>query len=182
MRERDCNFTRDHNWFHYRVGAIIIEGDCVLMAGNEKMDYLYSVGGGVHMGETAEEAVIREVYEETGTHYEIERLVFIHENFFQDAGTTEGMACHEISLYFLMKPRGSKVLNSESYCTEGKEFMHWIPLKELANYKAYPDFFKEKLMNLPTHVEHIITKDIDMHNQSTNMLQKAIASTPLIRF
>ncbi|WP_330377697.1 NUDIX domain-containing protein [Cellulosilyticum ruminicola] len=66
MREKDCCFTRDINCFHYSVGAIIIEEDCILMAGNEKMDYLYSVGGGVHMGETAEEAVVREVYEETG--------------------------------------------------------------------------------------------------------------------
>ena len=53
------------------------------MASNETSDYYYSVGGGVHLNETAEEAVIREVFEETGIHYEVDRLVFIHENFFQ---------------------------------------------------------------------------------------------------
>lgn len=37
------------------------------------------------MGETAEQAVIREVYEETGIMYQIERLAFIHENFFDEA-------------------------------------------------------------------------------------------------
>ena len=62
----DCGFTKDKNWFRYRAAAIIIEDGCVLFASNENDDYIYSVGGGVHMGETAEEAVLREVYEETG--------------------------------------------------------------------------------------------------------------------
>lgn len=65
----DCGFTKEHNWFRYRAAAIIVENGCVLLAGNSKVDYLYSVGGGVHMGETAQEAVVREVFEETGVHY-----------------------------------------------------------------------------------------------------------------
>ena len=64
--EKDCCFTQEKDWFRYRAAAIIIEDGCVLLVGNEKEDYLYSVGGGVHMGETAEQAVAREVYEETG--------------------------------------------------------------------------------------------------------------------
>lgn len=35
-----------------------------------RSEYLYSVGGRIKFGETAEEAVIREVYEETGVHME----------------------------------------------------------------------------------------------------------------
>ena len=60
----DCGFTKENNWFRYRAAAIIIEDGCALFAGNA-IDYFYSIGGGVHMGETAEEAVLREVYEET---------------------------------------------------------------------------------------------------------------------
>ena len=44
----------------------MINMTCVLFAGNELEDYYYSIGGGVHMGETAEDAVKREVFEETG--------------------------------------------------------------------------------------------------------------------
>ena len=61
----DCGFTKENNWFRYRAAAIIIEDGCALFAGNAMDDYFYSIGGGVHMGETAEEAVLREVYEET---------------------------------------------------------------------------------------------------------------------
>ena len=35
----------------------------------EPEDYYYSIGGGVHMGESAEEPVKREVLEETGVVY-----------------------------------------------------------------------------------------------------------------
>lgn len=82
----DCDFTKENNRFRYRAAAIIIEDGCVLFAGNEKEDYFYSVGGGVHIGETAEEAVKREVFEETGVTYETERLAFIHENFLRKTG------------------------------------------------------------------------------------------------
>lgn len=37
-----------------RVGAIILKNGKILMAGNEKADYLYSVGGRIKFGETAE--------------------------------------------------------------------------------------------------------------------------------
>ena len=94
----DCGFTRENHWFRYRAAAIIVENGCVLLAGNENEDYLYSVGGGVHMGETAEAAVLREVLEETGVQYEIDHLAVIHENFFnENSGTLKGLDCHEIS-------------------------------------------------------------------------------------
>lgn len=72
-KKTDCGFTNGDNWFRYRVGAIIIEDGCVLVAGNDKENYYYSVGG-VHMNEKAEDAVLREVMEETGVAYQIDRL------------------------------------------------------------------------------------------------------------
>ena len=155
----DCCFTRANNWFRYRAAAIIIENDCILLASNEKANYYYSVGGGVQLGETAEDAVVREVREETGVEYEIDRLAFIHENFFTEGGMFEGLLCHEIAFYYLMKPRGTQKLNSNSFCLEGKEFMNWIPISELENIKAYPSFFKTKLPFLTDTVEHIITRE-----------------------
>lgn len=156
----DCGFTKGQNWFRYRAGAIIIEDNCILMVGNEREDYYYSVGGGVHMGETAEDAVKREVYEETGVHYELDRLAFIHENFFQgEGGMLDGLTCHEIALYFIMKPRGTKELHSNSYEYGVKEEMHWIPIKEIGNYKAFPSFLKDELPNLTNTVKHIITRE-----------------------
>lgn len=158
--EYNCAFTEGNKWFRYRAAAIIIEDDCVLYAKNEADDYFYSIGGGVHMGETAEDAVKREVFEETGVQYEVDRLAVIHENFFHDDfGSGKEMNCHEIALYFMMKPRGSKKLNSNS-CTRGiKETVHWLPVSELEKYNAFPSFMKDYLQSEHIGIEHIITDE-----------------------
>lgn len=157
---QDCGFTRENKWFRYRAAAIIIEEGCVLFAGNEIDDYYYSIGGGVHVGETSEQAVKREVLEETGVEYEIERLAVIHENFFnENQGSLKGMDCHEMSIYYLMKPRGTKQLNSDSYSQGVRETMHWIPIKDLDKYKAFPTFLKEYLSKEHSGIEHIITDE-----------------------
>lgn len=156
----DCGFTKENNWFRYRAAAIIIEEGYVLFAGNDADDYLYSVGGGVHMGETAEEAVVREVFEETGVHYEVDRLAFIHENFFEGSGSIECLHCHEVAFYFFMKPRGTRELNSHSTTAGGiREHMHWIPIDDLETYRAFPTFLPEKLKNPSRSIEHIVTQE-----------------------
>ena len=80
---QDCCFPHEENGFRYRVGAIFLEENSVLVATNDACDFCYSIGGGVHLDESAEEAVRREVLEETGLPYEIDRLAFVHENFFE---------------------------------------------------------------------------------------------------
>lgn len=157
----DCGFTKENNWFRYRAAAIIIEDSNVLFASNQRDDYYYSIGGGVHMGETAQDAILREVFEETGIHYEIDHLAIIHENFFNNnSGTLNAMECHELSLYYMMKPRGTKELNSHSTTAFGDmELMHWVPLEELDKVRAYPSFLKDYLGRKHTGIEHIVTDD-----------------------
>lgn len=156
----DCCFEKDNNRFRYRAGAIIIENGCVLFATNSHVDYFYSIGGGVHINETAEDAVKREVFEETGVHYETERLAVIHENFYiGDDITCQGVHCHEISFYYLMKPRGTQELKSDSYTWGVKENMEWIPIDKLDKHKVFPSFIKEYLSAPHDDIVHIVTDE-----------------------
>ena len=160
MSNFDCGFTRESNWFRYRAAAIIVENDCLLYGANEIDDYYYSVGGGVHMGETAEDAIKREVLEETGVAYEIDHLAIIHENFFDEmGGTLEGLNCHEICFYYVMKSRGSQELCSDSTTCGVKESMHWIPIKDIDQYRAFPTFLKDFVCSEHTGIEHIVTDE-----------------------
>lgn len=112
------------------------------------------------MGEKAEDAVVREVFEETEVHYEIDRLAVIHENFFIGTETLKDFDCHEIPLYFLMKPRGTQELNINSFTQDNiKERMVWIPIDLLDNHTVYPTFLKEYLSSKSTEILHIITDE-----------------------
>ena len=79
----DMSVPCEDGMINLRVGAIIMRDGKFLMVGNNiRPQYLYSVGGRIKFGETAEEAVKREVFEETGYELEIDRLGFVHENYF----------------------------------------------------------------------------------------------------
>ena len=92
--------------------------------------------------------------------YEIDRLAVIHENFFnQNSGTLKGLECHEISFYFLMKPRGTQELKSDSITHGVKEKMYWIPIKDLDKHKAFPSFLKDYLTRPHPGIEHIVTNE-----------------------
>ncbi len=99
---RDCCFTSGQNWFRYRVGAVIISEEYALFAANDRDDYYYTVGGGVHMGEYSRDAVLRETMEETGLELEIERPLCIIENFFDGDGSLDGF-----EFYFARSPHFS---------------------------------------------------------------------------
>ena len=119
------------------------------------------------MGEKAEDAVVREVFEETGIQYQIDHLAIIHENFFnQNGGTLDGLDCHEVSFYYMMKPRGTQELNSDSYAMGVKEEMHWLPIEELDQYKAFPSFLKEYLSKEHLGIRKRLVTNIKLAQQT----------------
>lgn len=153
--EHNCAFQDNHIKFRYRAAAVIIENESVLMVTSDISDYFYSIGGAVHLGEKAEEAVLREVFEEAGIKCEIERLLFINENFFNESGFEN----HEISFYFLMKSIDIKSVTAKSNSCGFTEYLRWIPIKDLADYKAFPSFFKSELRVIPSTVKYIVTDE-----------------------
>lgn len=141
-----------------RVGAIIMRDGKLLMVGNDRADYVYSVGGRIKFGETAEEAIIREVFEETGVKMEIDRLGFIHQNYFYgDAPTNLGKLIYEVSFYFYMKVPDGFAPISESFTEDNcKEQLKWVSPDD--DIIIYPTFFKTALEN-PTNTVRYFSND-----------------------
>ncbi len=64
--------------FRIAVNALIFEEGRVLLAHRRDIDWWNLPGGGMEAGETVDEALRREVREETGLEVEIERLVGVY--------------------------------------------------------------------------------------------------------
>ena len=154
----DCTFKTNEGNFNFRVAAIITNGTKVLMANNPvDKSCCYSLGGRVRLNETLEEAVLREVYEETGINVEIDRMGFIHENFFT---SFEGEHYHEISVFFYIKPN-DKILNIKNgHLTDDGpdgEYLEWIDLNSVQDKKVFPEFYFSELKNRTDQIKHIVT-------------------------
>lgn len=91
------SFNTPDGQFNYRVAAVIVRGDEVLLQVIGAQDYWCLPGGRVDFGESGEEAMRREIIEEIGQEPRIERLLWVVENLYQQNGTRY----HEASLYYL---------------------------------------------------------------------------------
>ena len=147
-------------YLNIRAGAILLRKDGrFLMMGNEHFDYLYAVGGRLHFGETAEEAVIREVEEETGVRLRVNRLGFVHETYFiSDAAPRIGETIYEISFYFYMEvPEDFHPVCNSRTEDNSREFLVWTSPDDPRT--LYPEFFRTELRNPVPYVRHFVTDD-----------------------
>ena len=94
----DISFKCDNQKFNYRVCAMIIANNRILAMHDERSPYFYLPGGRVALGETAEQAVVREVREELEITAKIIRPVWLNQAFFTE--DVDNLRYHELCIYF----------------------------------------------------------------------------------
>ncbi len=140
----DLGFIKENKWFRFRACAVIVRDSKILMCENAKDDYYYTVGGAVEHGEKVEDAVIREVFEETGHILEIDRLLFINQNFFKD---NDGKECHEVAFYFLMKDNGLDLIKEGKTSKGIKETTVWVGKDDFIAKTCHQKWILDELAN-----------------------------------
>lgn len=149
----DISFKMDMGKFNFRVCGLILSESKILAMYDERSPYYYLPGGRVQLGETTEEAVIREIREELGIQSRIVRPLWLNQAFFTEV--IDQMRYHELCLYFLMDVSNTDLLSrGESFvCTdaEGRKTLRfeWLPFERLKDEYFYPLFLKEKIFDLP---------------------------------
>lgn len=147
----DLSFVTAEGKFNYRVCAIILSDGKILAMKDERSPYFYLPGGRVKMGETAEDAVIRELEEELGIVPKIVRPLWLNQAFFVE--DVDGLHYHELCLYFLMDVSGTDLLSrGEQFCVQEEGQTHrfeWLDFERLKEECFYPLFLKEEIFHLP---------------------------------
>lgn len=147
----DISYVEDNHKFNYRVCAVIISNNKILAMHDERSPYYYLPGGRVKMGETAEQAIIREVEEELNIMPDIVRPLWLNQAFF--AEDVDHLNYHEICIYFLVDISHTDLLKKgERFTlTEGRHIhdFEWLPFERLKDEYFYPLFLKTDIYCLP---------------------------------
>jgi 8-oxo-dGTP diphosphatase len=117
------------------VGAVILDGDRVLLVqrGQEPLKGEWSLpGGAVEIGETLEEALAREVHEETSLDVVVGPVVEVFDSIRRDA---DGRAeYHYIIIDYACRVR-SGTSTAAARGTDAAD-VRWVPVDELERYRV----------------------------------------------
>ena len=156
----DIKFQNENNVFSYRVVAIIIKNNKVLMQ-RVTSDVSWALPGGkCELNETSIDAVKREIEEETGVSEILDsRLLWVAENFYNK----HNEQAHEISLYFKLEIKDDEpICEVDSFEVQEDKYIlefRWFNLDNIHNENIKPEFLKTKLTNIGDEIEHIIEKE-----------------------
>jgi len=114
-----------------RVAAAVTRGGKLLLVRHRKPgeEYFMLPGGGVKWGESMEEALEREVREETGLEVQAGRLLCVSETLYPDGSR------HIVNLVFRGLERGGEIRPSSDARVEGCAF---VDLGDLPGIRLYP--------------------------------------------
>ncbi len=154
----DISFKLPNITFNYRVGCLIKKDAYILLEENTDNNYYSFIGGRVKLGETSEDAIIREFFEETGLETSIVKCLGLVENFFTSRYTNG--SCHEILILYELKFNHQEdyekdsIINKEASKTSK---FKWILTENITEYNFKPSI----LANYLNHKEifHLINKD-----------------------
>lgn len=148
----DVGYRNANGKFSLRAAALIIHDDKLLLAKSDKYDCYYTVGGGIQQNESSDSAVIRECYEETGCHFEIDRLVFIQERFF----SLENTDYHEVVFFYLMKDTKFEIYSGIN-TDQQNEHLYWMPIEVLKDINLAPEFLKTAIKSIPDEIMRVVS-------------------------
>lgn len=165
--------------FNFRAVAVILDKDerRVLIHRAIGEDFWALPGGRVELGESSTETLRREMREELGVDIEVDRLLWVSEEFYRHMD----IEWHGIAFYFLVRlPRDCPIYEQETW-SGIEEFVEdivvpihlrsesnrldlifqWFSTDELSDLELYPPFIREGLRDIPQSPQHIVRREYE---------------------
>ena len=156
----DIKIYKDDLKFKLRVTAIFIYDNCLFVDKYTEDSYILP-GGYVEIGESSEDAILRELKEETGLDFNVISFAGVAENFYINS---KGQKTHGIDFYYFVNLSDEQVNNLNMDYIEsdkGRVIKHnfkWLNLNEINNYNVLPDIIKN-ILNENIKTFHYIIND-----------------------
>ena len=123
----------DVNKFNFRpsvYGFILNSKNEILVCNNKSNNKMWFPGGGVELGETLEEALKREIFEETKIeNIEIKEFLFFKDNFFYYQPLDEGYQAY--LFFFLCKTDNIDLISNEEINDGEAKDLEWMRLEDI---------------------------------------------------
>lgn len=157
----DIKLQNDEWKLKLRVAGCVVKDDKILGVQMCTNKFYCLPGGHVELGESTEDAVIREMKEEIDLDCKIVNLICFLENFFKSGNKK----VHEICYFYLMEPKEDIVPKDYTREENDKGVLKelrfkWLDLNSLQEVDFRPPILKEKLYKKNWNFEHIIFNEL----------------------
>lgn len=152
---KDIQFIEDNSAFNCRVNALIIKDNKILLTRLKTDDFWTFIGGKIQFGESSEQAVLREVKEETGAELQIDKTIALIENFFH----LRGKDWHQYIFFYKLKADLEVFEGSRDLKDDPRGEIKWFSLDELNCLDIRPVCCLNLIDKPFNGVMHIINKE-----------------------